>query len=473
MSRQWGYPLLLVALVTLGGCLGENPGPMPTPDSSFSRPPFGTPVALKTQNGEAGSEPSLTITPDGTIFVCSPRGSARGTNVWRSTDHGETFESLGTVVQPVLGPQRSTTGDVGGGDCHMSADRGGTIYLADLWGGSVSLSWSKDKGTTWEGVPFTVRSGTADRPWVLGGDPGEVFVTTTDIHGSMLELLTESNLGLHDAPASGGIWVARSTDGGRTFPQQVLAVGNADRFPPTSNLAEGNGNLYLYYVTTTGDQVRHMVAVSKDRGLTWAQKMAGEMPYDRNVCSTYPLAVFPVVGADDSGGVYLASAYENPVTKRWDLVFVSSPDAGETWNAPILLADREGTRSFPWLATAGNGRVALAWYESNQTIYSDSATNVPERVTCGSHGNESPSDWFIRYAESHEAMSPNPTFVEALVQPTPVTRANDLGRPFAELLGLDFDAQGRAAVAYVSDTSEAQGQAMFALRNPSPAIPNS
>ena len=432
-------------------------------DDPSSSSPFGRPVALKTQDGEPGSEPSLAVSPDGTIFVCSPRGSGRGTNVWRSTDNGATFERLGNAVQPTLGPQRSTTGDVGGGDCHMSADRGGTVYLADLWAGSVSVAWSKDNGATWDGMPLSVRSGTADRPWVLGGEPGEVFVTTTDIHGSLLELITESNLGVHDAPAAGGIWVARSTDGGRTFPQQVLAVGNADRFPPTSNLVEARGNLYLYYVTTTGDQARHMVAVSKDRGMTWTQKAAAEMPYDRNVCSTYPLAVFPVAAADDSGGVYLAAAYENPTTKRWDLVFLSSPDEGEHWNAPMLIADREGTRSFPWLAAAGNGRVGLAWYESNQTIYSDNATNVSERATCGSHGNETPSEWFIHYAESRNAASSNPVFTDVLVQPDPVTRANDLGRPFAELLGLDFDAQGRAAVVYVSDTPEVPGQALFAL----------
>lgn len=466
VSRRPRHVLAVFTVVlALSGCLSVG-GDGVQPDSGLPLPlSFGFPVPLKTQNGETGNEPSLLITPDGMVFACAPRGAGQGTNLWRSMDSGATFERLGEVIHPQLAPRRSTMGDLGGGDCHLGVDEGGTTYLVDLWVGGVSVASTSDGGQTWSGMPVSLRSGTSDRPWVLGGEAGEVFVTGTDVHGTLAEITAQTFLGLRDAPASGGIWVARSTDGGKTFGQQVLVASNADRFASGGNLARGNGNLYLYYVMAGSDDLaRHMVAVSRDHGATWTHKVAAEQAYDRTLCGTYPLAVFPVIAADDTGGVYLSVAYANPETSRWDLMFISSPDGGETWNAPRILADRPGTRLFPWISAASDGRVGVAWYESNQTVFPDKTPSVGDRATCGSTGDDEPSDWFIRYAEIHAAWSPDPNIRETLVQPAPVTQATMLGRPFAELLHVDFDPMGRAAVVYVRDTETAQGQATFALQ---------
>ena len=461
---------VLIVASGLAGCLSaseETDDPAALLHASL--PTFGAPVLLDAPAGATGLEPSILITPEGTILVCAPISVGKGSNLWRSTDGGATFDRVGVALHPALAPHRSLTGDGAGGDCHLGVDQAGIPYLVDGWVGSAAVSWTRDQGETWEGVPASQLSGTVDRPWILGGEAGEVFVTGVDVQGFTLEILAETYLGARNAPTTGGIWVARSTDGGRTFPQQVLAVDNADRFYPGSNLASGNGNLYLYYVTAAGeDKARHMVAVSKDRGLTWTHKVAAEVPYARDLCGTYPIAIFPVVAADDEGGVYLTASYANPETERWEVVFIASPDGGEHWNAPRLVADRPGTQYYPWIATAGNGRVGIAWYESNQTVFPDRTPDLASRLTCGSQGDDEASDWFVHYAESRDAASGNPTFVETLVQPTPVNRTTNLGRPFAEFLSLAFDTEGRAGIVYVCDTDGAPGRMMFALQSERP-----
>src|SRR5207249_5734069 len=48
--------------------------------------------------------------------------------------------------------------------------------------------------------------------------------------------------GVNAAPA-GGIWVSRSTDGGITFSQNVLAAGNENRLSLNGNLARDKDHL--------------------------------------------------------------------------------------------------------------------------------------------------------------------------------------------------------------------------------------
>ena len=457
--------LALLILALTAGCtvapgIGSGSNGADAPSKLSFRPPV---VVSSSQDAH---EPSLEIAPDGTIYICSPRGSGRGTDLWRSMDGGATFESLGEAAAAALPPRRSTTGDSGGGDCDIGIDASGRVYLADLWVGSASVAASGDRGQTWTGAPVSQMSGTMDRPWALGGAAGEVFVVGKDIPGTVIERSLEDVLPKSQRPAVGGVIVSRSTDGGMTFPQQVQAVGNEDRFATGSNLAAGKSNLYLYYTKgVREDRVAHVVAISKDRGLTWTQKVVAEQPWMRNTCAPYPTQVFPVIAADPEGGVYITWASVNPTTRRIDLFFAASPDEGEHWSAPLMITDRPGTRYFPWLVAGEKGHVGIAWYESNRTLYPQNVTTAAERATCKWDAEE-PVDWFVHYAESWNASSPNPHFEETVAQAAPVHRGSNLDRPFAELLQVAFDPSGRAGIAYVSDTTEAPARPMFVVQAP-------
>lgn len=457
-SRSIGIALAMT-LPLLAGCLATPDGGQGV--QAANAPPanaFGFHATL-IDDERTGWEPGLTFAPNGDLFVCSPRGTGSGSDVWRSLDGGASFERTGMDAGssgPVL---RSGGGDLGGGDCGLAPDNEGSIYLVEFWPGSASVAVSRDRGATWSGTPLSIL-GPMDRPWIATGSPGEVFVAAAQGQGTGLE-----SRGLSMPPA-GGIWVARSGDGGLTFPQQVMAVSNEDRLGHNSNIVLGAGNLYLTYAKKVAEgRLAMMVAVSGDRGATWEHHEAALQDFYPGQCFS-PLDIFPVVAADDAGGVYLAWVLKNPETQRQDLFIVASADSGKTWNPPVMLADREGTRGLPWITVGSPGHVGVVWYETNVTTlhkFTDDLTGSL-KVTCS---NNTPKDaeWFIHYAFSSNALDPSPGFLKALVQTEAVGRGELNAGEFPMVA---FHPAGRAAVTYVADVPEGDARPVFALQESGP-----
>lgn len=456
-------PQLLTAIVAASLLVGCVAPPAAPPQAASRVIAFGTPVVVDAER--MGGEPTMAIGPDGTILICSPHGTANGTKLWRSQDGGASFHFVGLDLagrSPSGRIIRAGPGDLGGNDCHLSATPEGRWYLADLWVGSASVSRSTDGGTTWSGTPFSHLTPPVDRPWVLASGANEVFVA------SQQPTLAAEGFGA-EAPPVGGIWVARSTDGGATFPTQSLVTDNGARLGFQSNLAEGPGGLYIAYPMKVGEgRLAIVVARSEDRGASWSERVAAEQAFFPGQCFS-PLSIFPTMAADATGGVYVAWSLQNPLTNRTDLFVAASADGGDRWNAPIMIADREGTRLFPWIAARGPGQLGLAWYETNVSLVTWRSDDVEGdlRLSCVAPGPED-SPWSIRFASMDDARDPAPRWDEVLVQPEPVTRDRYLHRPYAELLGLAFDPQGRAAVAYVADVPEGIARPMFALQEPGP-----
>ncbi len=122
--RTWWVVLVAVLVPGCVSSPSDDEGADPVPATSLHM--FGAPV-LATPEG-AGSEPSILVTRDGTIFIASVLGSAeaRGDGVWRSDDQGVTWRSLGKPDYPF-----------GGGDADLDEDDAGTIYLTGQWRGAA------------------------------------------------------------------------------------------------------------------------------------------------------------------------------------------------------------------------------------------------------------------------------------------------------------------------------------------------
>ena len=407
-----------------------------------------------------GFELGPTIGLDGTIYVCGLRGVGHGTNLWVSWDNGTSFQYVGRDPNAGLPMQdqlpsapviRSGTGDVGGGDCDMTVDTGGRVYLADLWAGSISISSSTDGGRSWRGVPASILTGFTDRPWIVGGDKDEVFVS-----GSTFNAISDAGFSI----PIGGMYVARSTDGGFTFPQTVLAVPNTDRIGVNGNIAWNGERLYLPYTKKTGEgKLALMVAVSADRGATWEQRVIAEQSFFPGQCVA-PTNLFPVAATDTAGGVYVSWVLTNPDTERSDLFMVASPDEGDTWNAPIMLTDRAGSRAFPWIAVKAPGSVGVTWYETSVGVLRQSRGPA----SCGETTPED-AEWFLHYASSTDALTAVPTFAETIVQPQPI-HLGELDRPYGEVLQMRFAPDGRAVIAYIADVNEGRARPMLAVQIP-------
>lgn len=450
-------PIAAGLLVLMAGCLSAPSGgeTVASPRAHASSIEFSR-TAIDVQR--LAQEPALQFASNGDAYVCAPHGPGKGSDLWRRLAGSSGFEYVGMPLLPPYyrGPVlRSGTGDVGGGDCDVAVDSGGRVYFVDGWVGSLSVSSSDDRGRTWRGVPLTLPYAPLDRPWAVGGAPDEVFISAAEIQYSDVD----GGLGM---PPVGGIWVARSTDGGLTFPQQVLAVSNGGRIGLNGNIAAGAGSLYVVYSEKVGEgKLAMMVAVSSDHGMTWEQREVARQDFYPGQCLS-PLDVFPVVAADESGGVYLAWVLINPQTQRQDLFFASSSDSGKSWSSPSMLTDRAGTREFPWLVVGSPSRVGVVWYETNVTrVY-----HQTDALDCGSNFPPD-AEWFLHYAFSSSARDASPAFVESIVQPDPVS-VGDLPYGAGEFPQVEFDPAGHAAIAYVANLREGKSLPVFALQETGP-----
>jgi hypothetical protein len=362
VHRVWGAPTGIVALV-LWAVLA----------ASATAATFGAPVVV---TGKDAGEPGIDVTnTDGTIYVNAPSGllsNAPGgpSYVFRSTDGGASW------VETPAGARANLPG---GGDSDISLDPvTGAIAMTDLWLGSATVSKSTDRGNTWTANPA---QGTAiqDRQWVAQAGGGVVYHVT------------------HQIPA--GLIVARSIDGGATYPTQHVAATPADQTgcvcPPGTMVAEGSvllsGKVGVIYATSTGGV---KFARSTNSGLTFSQATVSP------ASNADTGSAFPVVA--NAGGGKLVAVWQENLGGRSYVKYSSSTNWGQSWASPRTLVGA-GTPLYPWVDSRGS-KVAVS-------LYHNDAQATPDTVPEG-------STWYERYLESADGGA---TF-SALqtVDPTPV-----------------------------------------------------
>jgi hypothetical protein len=156
---------------------------------------------------QAARETSLAINPKNEkhLFVCEPSGVpavGNGQSYFHfSSDGGKRWRPMD--VETSQTDTRSYAFE--GGDCDVAYDAGGTMYTADTWVGNLSVGSSRNNGETWEGTSVSVTAPVVDRPWLVGGPAGTVYLTYQD-----LQCCTPS-----------AMWFTKSTDYGRTFSPAV------------------------------------------------------------------------------------------------------------------------------------------------------------------------------------------------------------------------------------------------------------
>jgi len=168
-------------------------------------------------------------------LICDPSGVP-------NTDHGQSYFHLSTDGGRHWKPTNVETSSTDsrkaafeGGDCDVTFDKGGTMYSADTWLGDLSIGHSTDHGESWQGTALSGTSPIVDRPWLVGGPKGTLYVTYQDLQCC--------------SPAA--MWFMKSTDYGQTFTPAV-SITTAD--PGGAYTWEGNfvvspsgQDLYLVY----------------------------------------------------------------------------------------------------------------------------------------------------------------------------------------------------------------------------------
>lgn len=332
--------LLIAAAFT--GCVSSSAGPGDQVAPASTTPEISQPVLI--EDDVYLVEPAVEVDSQGRIFLSAIPGltgagdpeTLGGSQLWRSLDGGQSFERLPPVAAGLYGPT------IGGGDVDLAIGPSDEVYMFDLWLGNAGLLKSTDHGDTWlEGSPVTFAAPVDDRQWIdVHQGTGEVYLATNQLPS--------------------GIWVAKSSDGGRTFTQQTLAVPSTDRncvCPPGSLVVdETSGNVY---VTTMEGQSQGSTA--KGVGLAKSTDGGDSFTFTDVPGVTDRPSVFPVLTHDTAGNLYLVTTQDDRV------VLLTSTDEGETWSDPLPVDPDPGQEQLiPWIVAGDPGRVAIVWRETTE-----------------------------------------------------------------------------------------------------------
>jgi hypothetical protein len=243
-------------------------GPEPTSPTGRARYKsgnftFSAPLVLpgppNTLTGQQGIEPRVVTDSAGNLYAAAIQGVPAGTDAWKSMDGGKSWTYLGQPDGAQAAAVSIGRGEgLGGGDEDIATSPNGNVYITSLWLGSATQSKSTDGGNTWVVNPLSTDIPAVDRQWIAP-------------YGDNVVYLTYKQLGVA-LSGTESIFVAKSFDGGVTFPQIVEATTPEFGVQPGD---QGNivvdpttGYVYTSFIGQS-DETKLYQARSVDGGLNW------------------------------------------------------------------------------------------------------------------------------------------------------------------------------------------------------------
>jgi hypothetical protein len=397
---------------------------------------------------QADAEPEITVDIFGTIYVTAIQGVPGGTDLWKSTNKGTSFVYMGEPdgAQDHCNPPTVQCAALGGGDDQIDVSTGGYLYVSSLWLGNVTMSASYDgatggvfPGQKWEVNPAAADIVSDDRQWVAAYGPQTVYMSF-------------ATTALTRPPGSIGLFITKSTDGGKTFPSltEITALQPLDQVNVESNLVLDpyNGNLYTAYIPNAAVNTVKL-ASSTDGGTTWNITTAYTGP-----AGTTARGVFPNLAIDRGGNLHLVFTKSDAVGHTNSHIFLTSTSnpsaASPTWTTAIQVDSGAGNTAAceAWAVAGSPGIVNVAWLGSTSPS--------PDTVN---------SNWNVFFAQVSNALLANPTIAQSQVSPAPVHNhsicLNGLGcsaantphgepgnRDLLEYFRMALDPDGNANIAY-------------------------
>jgi len=427
-----------------------------------------------------GFEPDLVPAhgANGPIYTSVPSGSSSTTSfIWQSLDHGNSYQ----FVPGSLTTGRPTTCPQGGGDTELQLDKDNNIYFSDLQNlTNLTNGISTDNGKTFASSCASVPNTPVDRMWyAIDGTPA-----TDPANGLIYE---EYDSVLSSLPGAGNELVAVASNNGVEFTPVVntdvsncLGAGatncvSTDEGIP-GNMVIGKKTGQLYIAHTTGDSNQVAVSVGTVSGTYPAlQATWKDVKVDTKICPDYDPTVaanngksqmcgaseFATIAQDSAGNLYVCFASHQTTiqggaavqTGPYQVFVVSSSDAGKTWSDPVQIT-HDGTNAFSWVTAGSNGRVAAAWYASNEA--SEKGSFVLDDLK---H-----AEFSTQMGLSLDANTAKPHYQVATVSEHPIKYGsictaglgctlNGGDRSLGDFLEVGHDDSGRLYESFVDDTS--------------------
>jgi hypothetical protein len=428
-------PLLLASATIVASTALANAAvgcPTITPEPLVFDPP------VTIDANAAGGEPVSIVAPDGSITVSAHAGTthlykdtdaasgsgdfvvgyANQTINWRSTDGGASWTRIGVAPGVNNGPHSVTSS--GFSDPDLTMDQAGTLYNTEINLPHVSVYASFDDGQSWPSANPVSSSG--DRPWVVGAEPGEVFVLSNAL---ITRILLRST-------TSGVAWEVVNDD------MRVDGKPIVDPINPATGLI--------------GPVGPYGIAISDDDGRTWDI-------HDVDAHVGPSTQFFSTVAADTDGNVYLATAGGYDGDR-------DNSNAGEVWVAAYERATGTwsstqvptpgGDALWPWITAGSPGRVAVGWLERTArtphtfSVYAAVTTNaLGSTLTCDDSSSVTvPAAWSVADA-SHGAVHAGPICLQGTT--CNLSLASD--RRMGDFITINHDLEGRIFLASGDTTS--------------------
>jgi len=298
-------------------------------------------------------------------FLCSYDNQV---NIWTSTDGGQTWtKRLGNPIY------------TGFSDPSLSEDEANNIYDTGIDLANDAVYASQDGGVTW--VAGTPQCHEGDRPWLAGGKPGEVFMST-DSEQSGHEIVHGTLSGVNG--------------------QNLTLVCS------TAAITDNGGQGQLYYNHSNGDLIEgadfndggYGIGVLPNASNANFSGSGTPTPFTQHesstLCSAHPtycsdFAIFaPQIAIDAAGTTYVVWANNprgtattgcggllpnttgGPNLLPNQVIMVSTPDEGQTWSEPMVIASPpNGVVTWPWIAAGAAGNISVVWDQSDQVTDPD------------------------------------------------------------------------------------------------------
>ena len=301
-------------------------------------------------------EPQIRADGDGGFFASSENGVGAGTDAWRSTDGGLHYTSLPSPNQLPL-PSGVTVG-AGGGDTDLAIapvpGAGGrrNVYVASLSLANVTVSTSQDGGATWRLDPVAATIAGDDREWIAADGSSNVCISYHDVATFNIDVSCSADAGatftqLGEAFDAGHLFLAQDNETGN------LAIDASSHviYQTFSGIANA-GEVQCSQAGTCGNHVVY-VATSTDGGRTFTDHVVLANP-DATVSYGHQ---FANVSVDRAGNVYSVFSDDRHV------FYSFSTDRGATWSPAVQVSQAPSdTAIFPWSVAGDAGKLDIVWY---------------------------------------------------------------------------------------------------------------
>ncbi len=358
---------------------------------------FAAPVQLTrpnnlTSTGSTGffsdsdGEPRVVHDSVGNLYATAIQGVPAGSDTWTSKDGGATWSYLGqpdgAAALNVITEENGA--GLGGGDEDIITLPNGRIVMTSLWLGSNTTCVSDTGGTVWACNPNGSTLPGDDRQWLAN-------------YGNNIVYITSKQLGTVVTGGTQSIYVAKSVDGGVTFPfVSPVTTPELGIQPGVEGniITDKNGNVYLVFFDPNGTIL--YLAKSTDQGSTWTIKQVYQVPSCTPTLCIDLANVFPAIAADAANNLYIV------FSDGTNAYYTASTDGGATWRLPTVVQSGYGIKTTmePWVVAGDAGKINVLFYGTSAT--SNMATDA---------------NWVVYMAQSQNALAKVPTFSTAPATP--------------------------------------------------------